>query len=146
MPITRTKAPSLPWSHYQQAILEWVESGSGHAEQILEQGRDQAADRFNIGLDDLLWLPHVLNLQPKPKDWVLVDEAQDLSPAQLDLVLKLFLDSQAQMTNPGAGSKRPSALPRVRGRRDSFHRLPVLTSLFSPSGYRRPDVLDRVPG
>ncbi|MGF1577546.1 MAG: UvrD-helicase domain-containing protein [Cyanophyceae cyanobacterium] len=29
------------------------------------------------------------NLQPKPKDWVLVDEAQDLSRAQLDLVLKL---------------------------------------------------------
>ncbi len=58
-------------------------------EQILELGRDQATQRFNIGLDDLLWLPHVLNLQPKPKDWVLVDEAQDLSRAQLDLVLKL---------------------------------------------------------
>ncbi|MDX2271034.1 MAG: AAA family ATPase [Cyanobacteriota bacterium] len=43
----------------------------------------------NIGLDDLLWLPHVLDLQPVQKDWVLVDEAQDLSRAQLELVLKL---------------------------------------------------------
>ena len=236
MPTTRTKAPSLRWSHYQQAIFEWVESGSGHAlvqavagsgktttlkeivrsipskqkvavlafnahmaaeleaklpkritvstihrmgmyvltryfgrpfscnetkyhtlanqhlqslsldnkdqqrasrtflkeiihylqitlseptesgirslishfgietpgnladlmplpEQILEQGRDQATQRYNIGLDDLLWLPHVLNLQPKPKDWVLIDEAQDLSRAQLDLVLKLPSDT-----------------------------------------------------
>ena len=236
MPTTRTKTPSLPWSHYQQAIFEWVESGSGHAlvqavagsgktttlkeivrsipskqkvaalafnahmaadleaklpkritvstihrmgmyvltryfgrpsrcndtkyhhlanqhlqslsldnrdqqrasrtwlkeiihyiqitlseptesgilaltshfaidtpdnladllplpEKILAEGRAQATDRFNIGLDDLLWLPHVLNLQPKPKDWVLVDEAQDLSRAQLDLVLKLPSDT-----------------------------------------------------
>ncbi|NJO86036.1 MAG: AAA family ATPase [Synechococcaceae cyanobacterium RM1_1_27] len=62
-------------------------------ERILAEGRDQATQRFNIGLDDLLWLPHVLNLQPKPKDWVLIDEAQDLSRAQLDLVLKLPSDT-----------------------------------------------------
>ncbi|MDX2271040.1 MAG: AAA family ATPase [Cyanobacteriota bacterium] len=56
---------------------------------LLDQGKALGVDQQNIGLDDLLWLPHVLNLQPVQKDWVLVDEAQDLSRAQLELVLKL---------------------------------------------------------
>ncbi|NJK64416.1 MAG: ATP-dependent helicase [Synechococcaceae cyanobacterium SM2_3_1] len=67
-------------------LLEWL---LPWPEKILEHGRLVATENLNIGLDDLLWLPHVLNLQPKTKDWVLVDEAQDLSRAQLDLVLKL---------------------------------------------------------
>ncbi len=37
----------------------------------------------------VLWLPHLWNLQPSKCDWVAVDEAQDVSPAQLDLILKM---------------------------------------------------------
>ncbi|MDX2271419.1 MAG: AAA family ATPase [Cyanobacteriota bacterium] len=56
---------------------------------LLDQGKALGIDQQNVGLDDLLWLPHVLNLQPVQKEWVLIDEAQDLSRAQLELVLKL---------------------------------------------------------
>ncbi|QQE64133.1 UvrD/REP helicase [Leptolyngbya sp. BL0902] len=53
---------------------------------ILYQGIDQA--RQVIDYNDMVWLPHVMQLSPKAADWVFVDEAQDLNKAQLELVLK----------------------------------------------------------
>jgi superfamily I DNA/RNA helicase len=41
-----------------------------------------------IDFADMLWIPHVLDLSPRKFDWVFVDECQDLSKAQLELVLK----------------------------------------------------------
>ena len=41
-----------------------------------------------VDFTDQLWLPHVLELQPKTYQYVLVDEAQDLSSAQRELVLR----------------------------------------------------------
>ena len=42
----------------------------------------------SIDFDDMVWLPNVLGI-PVPKfDWLFVDEAQDLNPAQRELVLK----------------------------------------------------------
>lgn len=41
-----------------------------------------------IDYDDQLWLPHVLTLSPGQWDWVIVDEAQDLNMAQIDLLKK----------------------------------------------------------
>lgn len=70
----------------QGSLLQWILPWPA---KLLEQGRALAVNTLNVGLDDLLWLPHVMNLRPIQKDFVLVDEAQDLSRAQLELVLKL---------------------------------------------------------
>ena len=56
---------------------------------ILREGDILAANRGLIDYDDMLYLPYAWGLQPRKADFVFVDEAQDLSPAQLDLVLKL---------------------------------------------------------
>lgn len=42
-----------------------------------------------VDYDDMLWLPYIWGLEPNKYEWVFVDESQDLSAAQLDLVLKL---------------------------------------------------------
>jgi len=42
-----------------------------------------------VDFDDMIWLPHVLGLRPTHRyDWLVVDEAQDLNPPQMSLVLK----------------------------------------------------------
>jgi DNA helicase-2/ATP-dependent DNA helicase PcrA len=45
-----------------------------------------------IDFDDMVWLPFVLDARPKQYRLVMVDEAQDLNAAQLDLVLKCRAD------------------------------------------------------
>jgi superfamily I DNA/RNA helicase len=42
-----------------------------------------------IDYGDQVWLPHVLNLHPKPYDAIFVDESQDLNEAQFQFLLKL---------------------------------------------------------
>lgn len=56
--------------------------------EILRQGEYMAADQNIIDFTDQLWLPFIWQLKPPSMDYVFVDECQDLSPAQLDLVLK----------------------------------------------------------
>ena len=56
---------------------------------MLRESDRLAANRGTIDYDDMLYLPYVWGLQPRKCQWVFVDESQDLSPAQLDLVLKL---------------------------------------------------------
>lgn len=56
---------------------------------MLREGEQIAEDQGIINYDDMLWLPHRWNLEPSKSDWVAVDEAQDVSPAQLDLILKM---------------------------------------------------------
>ena len=58
--------------------------------EVLKAGTKLAKDAKEIDFTDMIWLPssQALNLTPKQYDFVLVDEAQDLSPAQRELVLK----------------------------------------------------------
>lgn len=56
---------------------------------ILSEGERIAQNRGIVDYDDMLWLPNKWDLQLPPQEWVMCDEGQDLSPAQLDLVLKL---------------------------------------------------------
>lgn len=56
---------------------------------LLKEGEQVAANRGSISYDDMLWLPHQWNLHPAKQEWVYIDESQDLSAAQLDLVLKM---------------------------------------------------------
>jgi superfamily I DNA/RNA helicase len=55
--------------------------------ELLRAGIEQARQGV-IDFTDMIWLPSVLNLSPRKYSFVLVDEAQDLSPAQRELVLK----------------------------------------------------------
>lgn len=45
-------------------------------------------DESSIDFDDMVWLPNVLNLNPEKADWLCLDESQDLSASQRELVLK----------------------------------------------------------
>jgi len=56
---------------------------------ILRQGEKLASNQAIITYDDMLWLPWKWHLKPPLQDYVFVDECQDLSAAQLDLVLKM---------------------------------------------------------
>jgi superfamily I DNA/RNA helicase len=55
---------------------------------VLEQGQDLARHDKIIDYADMLYLPYVWDLKPQTFEWVFVDEAQDLSAAQLHLILK----------------------------------------------------------
>lgn len=67
-----------------------IEDGLDRPIALLVQGmmRTGAANPHEIDFGDQIWLPVVLGLRPKQYDWVLVDECQDLSKAQLALVKK----------------------------------------------------------
>lgn len=54
----------------------------------VERGNNLAAEQKVLDFADQLYLPHRWTLTPDQYDWVLIDEAQDLNAAQLDLVLK----------------------------------------------------------
>jgi superfamily I DNA/RNA helicase len=56
---------------------------------MLTEGRQIAERSGVIDYDDMLWLPNAWNLFPGLSDWVAIDESQDVSPAQLDLILKM---------------------------------------------------------
>ena len=48
-----------------------------------------------VDYDDMLWLPDVLDLRPsRPAEILMVDEAQDLSPAQHDLAFRVCPDGR----------------------------------------------------
>jgi len=59
---------------------------------VLERGEQEAVNR-NIGLDDLIWLPHQWDLKAPLKDYVLVDEVQDANAALTSLYLRLAGES-----------------------------------------------------
>jgi len=51
-------------------------------------GKILAREKKIISFSDMLWLPSILHLVPYQYDWVFVDEAQDLTPAQREMALK----------------------------------------------------------
>lgn len=57
----------------------------GQVVQVLERCKDVGG---SIDFDDMIWLPHALNLHPRSYDRVFIDELQDLNTAQIDLALK----------------------------------------------------------
>lgn len=56
--------------------------------EIQKQGESIARDRNEIDFIDMIWLPIVWDLPIATFDWLLIDEAQDLSKCQAELVLK----------------------------------------------------------
>lgn len=56
---------------------------------MLREGEQIALSQGIIDYDDMLWLPHRWNLAPRSSDWIAIDESQDVSPAALNLILKM---------------------------------------------------------
>jgi len=57
---------------------------------ILQQGIEMAKEQGIIGFADMVWLPHVLKIEaPRKFLYILVDEAQDINPAQREMIFKL---------------------------------------------------------
>lgn len=67
--------------------LEYPEIVLPKVSAILNEGEMIARYTGEIDFTDMLWLPHQWHLQPLQYDWVLCDEAQDLSNAQQALVM-----------------------------------------------------------
>lgn len=65
--------------------LNWI---PGAVADLLAESEAFARERGEITYTDMIWLPHRWNLPTETFDWVFVDEAQDLSAAQLDLAMK----------------------------------------------------------
>lgn len=64
---------------------------TGLATKLFEFTTDRArfdADRPVVSYDDQLWMPVMWNFEFRQYDWVLVDEAQDLNRAQIELVMR----------------------------------------------------------
>lgn len=68
---------------------------------VLLEGEKQARNERMIDFADQLWLPHVLGLRASyGYMWLLVDECQDLSPAQLDVVSRYrWMDGTLNKSN-----------------------------------------------
>jgi DNA helicase-2/ATP-dependent DNA helicase PcrA len=61
----------------QERLVEFVQ-------EVLKRAKEQTRV---IDFDDMIWLPNVFDLRPRQQyTWVLVDEAQDLNMAQIQLV------------------------------------------------------------
>ncbi|NER27388.1 MAG: ATP-dependent helicase [Symploca sp. SIO1C4] len=66
-------------------VLYW---GIRSAVWCLKKGNQVARENMVISYDEMLYLPYAWGLIPARKDYVLIDEVQDASPAQLDLYKK----------------------------------------------------------
>lgn len=66
---------------------EWPIIWTG-IEDILSAGEIQAKRLGIIDFDDQIWLPVIWNLTPEKKDWIFVDESQDLNAARLELIIR----------------------------------------------------------
>ncbi|MCT7952981.1 Hsp70 family protein [Ancylothrix sp. C2] len=58
------------------------------ATRIIANGEERARNAKIIDFDDMIYLPVQWNLRLPKYDWIFVDEAQDLSKAQLELALR----------------------------------------------------------
>lgn len=76
---------------------------------VIEEGNTKAKYAGEIDFTDMIWLPYAWNLYPKQYEFVLADEAQDFSEAQLQIAMKcrgkggrmLFVGDSHQCQPPG---------------------------------------------
>jgi superfamily I DNA/RNA helicase len=104
---------------------------------ILEQGIKLAQVKAapEIDFTDQIWLPssHALNLTPNQYDVVLIDEAQDLSPCQRELVMKackpggmkIYVGDRDQSIFAFAGASLRSMDEVIEAERPHIEELPL---------------------
>jgi len=58
---------------------------------VLEVGKDKLITDQEIDFTDMLWIPYINNIDPVTiKDYLIVDEAQDLNPCMISLFYKYY--------------------------------------------------------
>lgn len=62
----------------------------GFARMAMSKSIEVARSKGVITFDDMIWLPNVLGMRPQTYRWVMVDESQDLNPAQRELTMKMI--------------------------------------------------------
>ena len=67
-----------------------VSEAMGFLRSALSEYIKRARNTGEITFDDMIWLPNVLGFKPQQFQWVMVDESQDLNPAQRELTLKMI--------------------------------------------------------
>ncbi|MGB3532141.1 MAG: UvrD-helicase domain-containing protein [Microcoleaceae cyanobacterium] len=88
-------------------MIDWYDlespdvQGASHwgiraARRAIAIGEEIARNQMIINYDEMLFLPHLWNLTPWARDWLIVDEAQDASPAQISLYQK-FVEQGAKI-------------------------------------------------
>lgn len=126
---------------------------------ILKWGKENYQ---TVDFTDMIWLPHVLNCKPLGRlyDWIIVDESQDVSVAERQLLLRctkmstrmLFFGQSEQAINAfqGADNKSFSELKKI----PNTISLPLsisyrcaknivrLANRFSPNMEAAPDAID----
>jgi DNA helicase-2/ATP-dependent DNA helicase PcrA len=92
---------------------------------ILKEGIRIASEQGIISFSDLLYLPYVWNLRLRKYDFVFVDEAQDLSRAQLWLVME-SLATNGRMC--AVGDPRQAIYAFAGADADSYNNIKKLTN------------------
>jgi len=82
---------ALMAEHYN-LDLTYFDQAVPHLSSCLTKGIEVAKQKKQVDLTDMIWLPNVLNLKTSNYDWMFVDECQDLSACQLELILKCLSD------------------------------------------------------
>ena len=108
---------------------------------LLSQGQELARREGTIDFDDMLYLPLAWNLPLQQFEWVFVDEAQDLSPAQLELVLRcrapggrmVFVGDERQAIYGFAGADNRSVERIIQ--RVNAQRLPLSICYRCPTAH-----------
>lgn len=97
----------------------------------LDEGERLATDGRLIDFDDMLWLPARWDLRPgQTVDWLLVDELQDLSRAQLGVALRL-LPSDGGGRFCGVGDPQQSIMAFAGADNASFHNAQARTEALA---------------
>lgn len=91
---------------------------------VIRRGEAQARSRREIDYTDMLYLPYAWSLQAATYDWVFCDECQDLSAAQLDLVLKCRARGGRMLF---VGDPRQAIYGFAGADAESFHRIKEMT-------------------
>jgi len=82
---------ALMAEHYN-LDLTYFDQAMPHLSSCLAKGIEVAKQKKQVDFTDMIWLPNVLNLKTSAYDWMFVDECQDLSACQLELILKCLSD------------------------------------------------------
>lgn len=84
-PNNEQRMSALCWEYWITDDYDEISTVVSLARQAMEMS---ALNNMVVDFDDMLWFPHVHNLWPWLYHVVIVDEAQDMNPAQLELARK----------------------------------------------------------
>lgn len=92
---------------------------------VVEKGNLEAERLGKVDFTDMLWLPVIWGYETYRNEWVLVDEAQDLSAAQLAITMKCKVENFGRMLF--VGDERQAIYGFAGADAESFRRIQEVT-------------------